>query len=106
MKTLLRWLGLVFTLIVARILLAAAVLVVMIFAITAGLNALGLRPPTAAEIEQRLAPALREIAPIVQRIRAASPPASAASPATPESPVEPQPPQQSASIPQAAAAQN
>lgn len=106
MKTLLRWLGLVFTLIVARILIAVAVLSVVIFLITTGLQSLGLQLPTAQEIEQRLQPALREISPVIDRIRAAAPTPTPASPATPESPFSPPTPQQPASIPPSAPAQN
>ncbi len=78
MKTLLRWLALVLTLIVARVLLAMVILGGVLFVIGTGLNAAGLRLPTVQEIEQRLQPALRELQPLVVRIRdAVQPPAPA-----------------------------
>jgi hypothetical protein len=80
MRTLLRWLGLVLSLIAARILLALGILSGVIFLIGAGLQSAGLPIPTSAQIEQRLQPALLEFAPVWQRIRGASaPPASASS---------------------------
>lgn len=80
MRTLLRWLGLVLSLIAARILLALAILAGVIFLIDAGLQSAGLPIPTVVEIEQRMQPALREFGPVLQRIRGASvPPASASS---------------------------
>lgn len=106
MKTLLRWAALLFTLVVARILLAVAILAVVVFAITTGLNALGLPMPTLLEISQRLQPALHEIEPIVERIRAAAPTTTTANPATPASPFSPQPPPAPASVLQSAPAQN
>lgn len=78
MKTLLRWLGLVLSLIVARVLLAAAILAGVLFVIDAGLNAAGLQLPTTQEIAQRMQPALLELQPLLARIqRTASSPAAA-----------------------------
>lgn len=106
MKTLLRWAALLFTLVVARILLAVAILAVVVFVMDAGLQSLGLQLPTAQEIVQRLQPALREISPVMERIRAAAPTTPTANPAPPASPFSPQPPPAPASVLQSAPAQN
>lgn len=84
MKTLLRWLGLVLSLIVARILLALAILAGVLFLIDAGLNAAGLRLPTVQEIAQRMQPALHEMQPLWTRIQrtASGPTASDSAPAS------------------------
>jgi len=71
-RTILRWLGLVFALIVARILPSLLVLVAILWLAAVGLRDLGLQPPTAAQIAQRLDAASRDFAPLVQRIRAAT----------------------------------
>ena len=80
MRTLLRWLGLLFTLIVARVLLALLILAGVLFLIDTGLNAAGLHLPTVQEIAQRAQPALHELQPLLARIQR-----TASGPATPES---------------------
>ncbi|CDW96330.1 MULTISPECIES: hypothetical protein [unclassified Thiomonas] len=90
MKTLLRWLGLVLTLIVARVLLALAILGGVVFLIGTGLQSAGLPIPTAAQIEQRMQPALHQLAPLLQRIHPVGP-ASEASPFQPPTPAQSQP---------------
>lgn len=80
MKTLLRWLGLVLSLIAARILLALLILAGVIFVIDTGLNAAGLHLPTVQEIAQRAQPALHEMQPLLARIQH-----NASGPTTPES---------------------
>lgn len=79
MRTLLRWLGLVLSLIVARILLALAILAGVIFLIDVGLQSVGLPIPTVAQIEQRMQPALHQLTPVWQRIHGASAPLAGAS---------------------------
>jgi len=79
MKTLLRWLMLLFTLVVARVLLALAILGGVIFVIGQGMQSLGLKPPTLQEIEQRIQPALLELRPLLLHIRGAVQPPPAAS---------------------------
>ncbi|WP_079415981.1 hypothetical protein [Thiomonas intermedia] len=77
MKTLLRWLGLVLSLIAARVLIALAILAGVLFLIDAGLQSLGLPMPTQQEIAQRLQPALQELGPVWQRVHGAvAPPAA------------------------------
>jgi len=78
MKTLLRWIGLLFTLIFARVLIALAILAGVLFVIGAGLQSLGLRPPTEQQIDAQLAQARVEFAPLLARIRAAVRPPTAA----------------------------
>ena len=80
MRTLLRWLGLVLSLIVARVLLALAILAGVLFLIDTGLNAAGLRLPTVPEIVQRAQPALHDLQPLWVRIQR-----TASGPTTPES---------------------
>jgi hypothetical protein len=93
MRTLLRWLGLVLTLIVARVLLALVILAGVVFLIGTGLQSAGLPIPTAAQIERRLQPALHQLAPVWLRIHPASPAsaASTASPFEPPTPAQSQP---------------
>ncbi len=92
MRTLLRWLGLVLSLIVARVLIAAAILAAVIFLIGQGMQSLGLQPPTQQDIVQRLQPALHELQPLIDRIqRATNPPAATDS--TPTAAPEPEPTQ-------------
>ena len=90
MKTLLRWLSLVLALIAARLLIAAAILGGIIFVIGAGLQAAHLPVPTLAQIEARITPALRQIAPAMQRLRGV---AAAATPANSAPASAPQPTQ-------------
>lgn len=80
MKTLLRWLGLVLSLIVARVLLALLILAGVLFLIDTGLNAAGLHLPTVQEIVQRMQPALHEMQPLWVRIQR-----TAGGPTTPDS---------------------
>ena len=77
MKALLKWFGLVFALMVARILPALVILAVIIFLIGHGLQSLGLQVPTPAQIEQRLDAARTDFAPLLARIRASTAPPSA-----------------------------
>ena len=74
MKTLLKWFGLVFALMVARILPALLILAAIIFLIGHGLQSLGLQVPTPAQIEQRLDAARTDFAPLLARIRASTAP--------------------------------
>lgn len=90
MRTLLRWLALVLALIAARVLIAAAILGGIIFVIGAGLQAAHLPVPTVAQIEARIAPALHQIEPELQRLRGA---ASAPAPANSAAASAPQPAQ-------------
>ena len=80
MKTLLRWLGLVLSLIAARILLALLILAGVLFLIDTGLSAAGLHLPTVQEIVQRMQPALHEMQPLWGRIQR-----TAGGPTTPDS---------------------
>lgn len=92
MRTLLRWLGLVFTLVLARVLIALAILAAVIFLIDTGLQSAGLHLPTQQEIVQRLQPALHELQPLIDRIqRATNPPAATDS--TPTAAPQPEPTQ-------------
>jgi len=86
MKTLLRWLMLLFSLAAARVLLALAILAGVIFVIDTGLSAAGLHLPTLQEIEQRMQPALLELRPLLARIRGAVQPPHAASSAQASAP--------------------
>jgi len=86
MKTLLKWFGLVFALMVARILPALIVLAVIIFLVGRGLQSLGLRPPTLQQIEARLDAARVELRPLLSRIRGAVQLPSAASSAQASAP--------------------
>lgn len=74
MRTLLRWLALVLTLIVARVLLALAILVGVLLLIGAGLQSLGLPAPTQRQIAKRIDAARADLAPLLARIRAATEP--------------------------------
>jgi len=68
MKTLLRWIVLLLALIVARVLLALALLAGAAFLIDAGLQSLGLPVPSQQEIAQRLDAAREQLAPLLARI--------------------------------------
>jgi len=79
MKTLLRWLMLLFTLVVARVLIGLAIFAGVIFVIGQGMQSLGLQPPTEQQIEARLDAARFELRPLLARIRSAVQPPPAAS---------------------------
>ena len=74
MKTLLKWFGLVFALMVARILPALIVLAVIVFLLGQGLQSLGLQVPSRQQIAQRIDAARADFAPLLARIRAATAP--------------------------------
>lgn len=86
MKTLLRWLMLLFTLVAARVLLALAIFAGVLFVILQGMQLLGLQPPTSQQIEARLDAARVELRPLLSRIHSAVQPPPAASSAQASAP--------------------
>jgi hypothetical protein len=90
MKTLLRWLMLLFTLVAARVLFALAIFAGVIFAIGQGMQSLGLQPPTLQQIDARLDAARVELRPLLSRIRGAVqlPPAASSAQASAPQPAQ------------------
>jgi hypothetical protein len=90
MKTLLRWLMLLFTLFAARVLFALAIFAGVIFAIGQGMQSLGLQPPTLQQIDARLDAARVELRPLLSRIRGAVhlPPAASSAQASAPQPAQ------------------